>query len=40
MSLKPEDGYPQAHLDQLKQVLEETHREVETQVEEYRDLLD
>ena len=39
-SLKPEERYPQAHLDQLKQELEEAHREVETQAEEYRDLLD
>ena len=39
-SLKPEERYPQAHLDQLKQELKEAHREVETQAEEYRDLLD
>ena len=39
-SLKPEERYPQAHLDQLKHELEEAHKEVETQAEAYRDLLD
>jgi hypothetical protein len=39
-SLKPDELYPQTHLDQLKQEIEAAHKEVEEEAELYRELLD
>ena len=38
--MKPDELYPQTHLNQLKKELEDAHKEVEEQAEDYRDLLD